>query len=189
MSGDTGCLGAALGLDGGFGTIAPEDPLRPTPGSWQINVSDRRCSPGEQHCRTSRRGLELDPQLSSPCRLGHHRGTARGMGSWSGTLPSKQAERPHFRTTVDIALPTMQAGQRDGPGIESHGPARLIQDRQSPHLPDNRWHCPSPPSRMGRGVRPTGPAEWYKIRLLPIHAVQPTGPVRRVRAAASAEAV
>ena len=116
-------------------------------------------------------------------------GRARGMGSWSGTLPSKQAERPHFRTTVDIALPTMQAGQRDGPGIESHGPARLIQDRQSPHLPDNRWHCPSPPSRMGRGVRPTGPAEWYKIRLLPIHAVQPTGPVRRVRAAASAEAV
>ena len=94
---------AALGLDGGFGTIAPEDPLRPTPGSWQVDVSDRRCSPGEQHCRTSRRGLELDPQLSSPCRLGHHRGTARGMGSWSGTLPSKQAERPHFRTTVGIA--------------------------------------------------------------------------------------
>lgn len=56
------------------------------------------------------------------------------MGSWSGTLPSKQAERLHFRTTVDIALPIMQAGQRDGPGIESHGPARLIQDRQRPHL-------------------------------------------------------
>jgi len=54
------------------------------------------------------------------------------MGSWSGTLPSKQAERLHFRTTVDIALPIMQAGQRDGPGIESHGPARLIQDRQRP---------------------------------------------------------
>lgn len=150
------------------------------------------------------------------------------MGSWSGTLPSKQAERPHFRTTVDIALPIMQAGQRGWSGIESHGPARLIQDRQSPHLPDNRWHCPHrhpewaermawdvdghdrahPPSKpaepppseksptrtlttpgMGRVVRPTGPAEWYKIRLLPIHAVQPTGPVRRVRAAASAEAV
>ena len=108
------------------------------------------------------------------------------MGSWSGTLPSKQAERPHFRTTVDIALPIMQAGQRDGPGIESHGPARLIQDRQRPHLPSNRRHSPSPP-RMSRKVQPTGPAGWYKIRLLPI--LQPTEPVRRVRAAASAEAV
>lgn len=38
------------------------------------------------------------------------------MGSWSGTLPSKQAERPHFRTTVDIALPIMQAGQRGWSG-------------------------------------------------------------------------
>lgn len=40
---------------------------------------------------------------------------------------------------------------------------------------------------MSRKVQPTGPAGWHKIRLLPI--LQPTEPVRRVRAAASAEAV
>lgn len=151
------------------------------------------------------------------------------MGSWSGTLPSKQAERPHFRTTVDIALPIMQAGQRGWSGdreswsgsphsgqaapptfrttvgiaphrhpewaermawdVDGHDRAHPPSKPAEPHLTRNRRHGPSPPPGMGRGVRPTGPAEWYKIRLLPIHAVQPTGPVRRVRAAASAEAV
>lgn len=112
------------------------------------------------------------------------------MGSWSGTLPSKQAERPHFRTTVDIALPIMH-GWTEGMAwdVDGHDRAHPPSKPAEPHLPSNRRHSPSPPPRMGRGVRPTGPAEWYKIRLLPIHAVQPTGPVRRVRAAASAEAV
>lgn len=149
------------------------------------------------------------------------------MGSWSGTLPSKQAERPHFRTTVDIALPIMQAGQRGWSGDRESWsgsphpgqaepppsgqplalPLTAIQNgqrgwpgtwmvmigltrhpnQQSPTLRETADTAPSPPPRMSRKVQPTGPAGWYKIRLLPI--LQPTGPVRRVRAAASAEAV
>lgn len=162
----------------------------PTPRSWQVDVSHQRCSPSEQlHVIAAQRSVGL----SSPHSTHPHAGWATiggRPGAWGhGRARCRPSRQSALTSEQPSTLPSLSCrlDRGDGPGIESHGPARLIQDRQSPHLPDNRWHCPSPPSRIGRKVQPTGPAGWYKIRLLPI--LQPTGPVRRVRAAASAEAV
>ena len=163
----------------------------PTPRSWQVDVSHQRCSPSEQlHVIAAQRSVGL----SSPHSTHPHAGWATiggRPGAWghgrARCRPSRQSALTSEQPST-LPLTTTQNEQKgwSGTWMVMIG-STAIQDRQRPHLPSNRRHSPSPPPRMSRKVQPTGPAGWYKIRLLPI--LQPTGPVRRVRAAASAEAV
>lgn len=161
----------------------------PTPRSWQVDVSHQRCSPSEQlHVIAAQRSVGLSSPHSTHPHAGWTEGWSGGRESWSGSPHPGQTEPPPSGQPLALPLTAIQNGQRGWPGtwMVMIGLTRHPKPAE-PHLTRNRRHEPSPPPGMGRGVRPTGPAEWYKIRLLPI--LQPTGPVRRVRAAASAEAV